>query len=549
MDSDSTDELIGLMEPLAPQRSSCWYDDEAEADADADSLSSADSDDTVVTCPDAEYREDTVAGPVASPGPQPDESVEPTVSGWRWSQTWPSAKRTTRGRLSIDVKREQTDQDGVVTIPISPKGQLLADVARHPSSHRPLSVRNASGTYWKVSSQDQRQAADADERDSDEDSIDVVGFTSYPSHSPPRSPERGEPRRTIVPFTLHLEEESSSDESEDSSCDSHSSSGSDPEARRRASVNMLQRLGMPIRIPKRQTSMQPLGHGPRRPPSLDQITSRIGGSSSTGYGSSALRRCPSTLPHSRSVSCPSPVMPYSQLFGQVEIMITPPTPQMSSGRIPGVVLKSPNLPTKPFMTDGEGKLIAPHFDVAPGKQIILRERERQAQAWLDNFHIRQRQETERLKMGAGAPVPPLADGAVAQGTFATSRRGSTETTTTVCATEPQRESDTCASSGANRVVVQAPPIPPRRRSFCGKKSPPLRSTDHAATDTQASTPVVPSSPVVSAEVATASGITPTERVAAGRSLVARLSLRRNSSGVAQKRGASLLIPRKPVTSI
>ncbi|PWN49495.1 hypothetical protein IE53DRAFT_140896 [Violaceomyces palustris] len=173
--------------------------------------------------------------------------------------------------------------------------------------------------------------------------------------------------------------------------------------------------------------------GMRRPPSLDQISSRFNQSlrlfhknspTALGLGS----RSPNTpgMRHWRSVSCPSPVTPFTHQFGQVEVIVTPPTPrpsetEFSSFVVPGVVLRSlnsashsnPSSPGSDF-NEIDSKLAAPPFDVAPGRQIMLDERMKYFKALEkasreSEVESRQRGRDEE---GIGSPVPPKAGQAI-----------------------------------------------------------------------------------------------------------------------------------------
>ncbi|CDR98937.1 hypothetical protein, partial [Sporisorium scitamineum] len=220
-------------------------------------------------------------------------------------------------------------------------------------------VPRASNNFWTG------RGLDKDElRDQDDDPFDIVGYTSYQPRRLSSSEAIPEGHSIVLPVRIRLEDDSSSDESESSTLTT-SSGGSDSEARRRASIHMLQRLGRNVAIPPRRASAMRLGHGaPRRPPSLDEISSRVVSGCGNIYG----RGTPpvSAVPQQRAVSCPSPLPLQRAWFGGVQVMVTPPTPQMPAEKISGVVLKSPHMPSCSFSTDARGNLIAPAFDVAPG---------------------------------------------------------------------------------------------------------------------------------------------------------------------------------------
>lgn len=391
------------------------------------------------------------------------------------------------------------------------------------------------------------RSAEDERRDSDEDSFDVVGYTSY--H--PRSAGTGvEGHSVVVPLRIRLEDDSSSDESE-SSVTTSSSCGSDPEARRRARNHMLQRLGRNVAIPQRRASALRLGHGlPRRPPSLDEISNRV----VSGSAGSCSRGMPN---QQRAVSCPSPHPLHREWFGEVQVMVTPPTPQMPAEKIPGVVLKSAHTPSCAFSTDARGNLVAPAFDVAPGRQIMLEERERQAKEWLQAFKAQQQEQQKvQIRLGAGTAAPPVATGEQAAAAFTPSSPTRHKTSTGALSS-----SDHDSVADGMRQDTSGPPIPPRRRSFGGHRRAsgqvsvqPARDTiDSAQSQSHAPAPLPIQAPPrtrspcnlpskTSSNDATA--LDPTRR---SRSLVARLSLRKSSKEIKPLHEA-LLITRKPVAA-
>ena len=229
-------------------------------------------------------------------------------------------------------------------------------------------------------------------------------------------------------------------------------------------------------------------------------------------------------------------------------MVTPATPKMSAEKIPGVVLKSPHMPSSAsFSTDALGHLLAPAFDVAPGRQLILEERERQAKRWLENFKSQQQQQERQglnLKLGAGPVAPPMAHGAQAAAIITPS----SPTRNTAGSHGPHDDAPT-----ALRQSRGGPPIPPRRRSFgrripmqptSNEPVPPPAVPSPSPTGSAGGHPEVPERirspiniPTVRAEGSTASTMR--------RSLVARLSLRRSSKELRDE-GIPAQISRKPV---
>ncbi|GAK61868.1 uncharacterized protein PAN0_001d0063 [Moesziomyces antarcticus] len=538
--------------PFSSNRSSVWYDDdsqsgaESEDDGDADSLTSAES---------VESGADTLTTPESSPphyrhavlhGTEPPRG--PAVGGfdsdgnWAWSRAWPS------DGPEVDDNEEEASQ---VTLPIKPV------LNRHDRTQIAMTGKISrlapTGGALTIESSDRdiQDHCDLEEAmEEEDDPYDVVGFTYYPPRSASAADVSGEGHSIVMPVRIRLEYDSSSDES-DGSVVTTSSSGSDSDARRRASFNMLQRLGRNVKIPERHASAMRLGQGvPRRPPSLDEISHRVAGVGSSSYG----RRTPPTsaVPHARSVSCPSPILVQRAQFGEVEVMVTPPTPQMATEKILGVVLKSPNMPSSAFATDALGNLAAPAFDVAPGRQIMLEDRQRQAKLWLEAFKAQQQEpQGLNLKVGTGSVAPPVADDTQAAATFASS-------SPTRCKS-PSYPSLSLGSD-TNAPMQQrsgGPPIPPRRRSFARK----ISDTSSAAVPCQAGTSdssVEGSEPIQPVQVA-ASDASTTPRTASlpamrptyaapRRSLVARLSLRRSSNEMREERG-SLQVPRKPVPAV
>ncbi|GAC74028.1 hypothetical protein PANT_9d00390 [Moesziomyces antarcticus T-34] len=537
---------------FSSNRSSVWYDNdsqsggESEDDGDADSLTSAESVDSGA---------DTLTTPESSPphyrhavlhGTEPPRG--PAVGGfdsdgnWAWSRAWPSEGSS--DGLGVDGNEEEASQ---VTLPIKPV------LNRHDRTQIAMTGKisrlapTGGALMVEISDRDNPDHCDLEEAmEEEDDPYDVVGFTYYPSRSASAADVSGEGHSIVMPVRIRLEYDSSSDES-DGSVVTTSSSGSDSDARRRASFNMLQRLGRNVKIPERRASAMRLGQGvPRRPPSLDEISHRVAGAGSSSYG----RRTPPTsaVPHARSVSCPSPILVQRAQFGEVEVMVTPPTPQMATEKILGVVLKSPNMPSSAFATDALGNLAAPAFDVAPGRQIMLEDRQRQAKLWLEAFKAQQQERHGlNLKVGTGSVAPPVADDTQAAATFAPS-------SPTRCKS-PSYPS-LSLGSGNNTPMQQrsgGPPIPPRRRSFARK----ISDTPSVVSHCQAGTS---DSPVEASEsIQPASDALTTPRTASlpamrqthappRRSLVARLSLRRSSKEMREER-ASLQVPRKPVPAV
>ena len=521
--------------PFSSTRSEMWYDNDSDSgedkgqDGDTDSLTSAESSDSVTT-------------PESSP-PHLHLSVlhgdeaqcSPTVGAFDADGNWAWSTQRRAQETRLLEEEQQTLSEDLTRKSATPANSALN---RHDRTHVVMTCavdklgcrRRVSDTLWSDVRSLPLDMGEADH----EDQFDVMGFTSYPS--PTSAPETvTEGHSIVVPVRISFEDDSSSDESE-SSIVTTSSTGSESEARRLAGFNMLQRLGRTIAIPQRRAFAVRLGQGaPRRPPSLDEISSRVvaGGCGALGQGLPP----GSAVPHQRSVSCPSPLPLQCGRFGEVRVMVTPPTPRMSTEKISGVVLKSPHMPSPAISTDSSGNLLAPAFDVAPGRKIMLEERERQAKEWLAKFKSQQQErQSLNLKLGPSTVAPPMANSAQAVATI-------TPSSPTRSKAPPQVTFEP-SNDGLDSLRQQkdAPPIPPRRRSFArrlpvpattGKRVQTLASNDRSS----AITPVVPSRPEVPERVRSPINVAETEsegriQPTARRSLAARMTLRRSSTPTA-----------------
>ncbi|TKY91008.1 hypothetical protein EX895_001007 [Sporisorium graminicola] len=504
-------------------------DDEGRGDddEDGDSTDSADSSDSVST-------------PESSPPPNrhtlfhgQDDRPATAFGAFDATGDWVWSKRTPNGASD---ERSEGQEANLHVQPVLNRHDRTQMVMAESLAQR------TSDVFWPT-----RGHMDVDElRDQDENSFDVVGYTSYQSRRLTSSSATSEGHGIVVPVRIRLEDDSSSDESECSTLTS-SSSGSDSEARRRASMNMLQRLGRNVAVPPRRASAMRLGHGaPRRPPSLDEISSRVVSGCGNVYG----RGTPpvSAALQQRAVSCPSPLPLQRAWFGEVQVMVTPPTPQLPAEKIPGVVLKNSHMPSCSFSTDAWGNLVAPKFDVAPGRQIMLAEREEQAKQWLEAFKRQQQQQQQErhglnLDLGAGNVAPPIANGTQAAAKF-------TPSSPTRCKTpSPSLSNSADRAAGTLPSLSGGPVIPPRRRSFGRRLSGQLHPNAQAAGPTFISSTASGDTTVEllhsDAPSCTQDSGPPSPTVPNCRSLVAKLSLRR-SSKEAGKTQAPLLVPRKPV---
>lgn len=544
--------------PFSSNRSNMWYDEDdndsasgedKEDDGDTDSTVSTDSADSIVTPESSppQHRHAILHGDDGA-----SSGAHATVVGafdangnWAWSPQHPKRGREepTNSVQSPGAEADSTEKAYTLVKPALNRHDRTQIVMTGGGDKVP-SQRRASDVLWSDTGNLTQHLLLQEEDDDDDGSFDVVGYTSYRSRTVSSSRMASEGHSIVVPVRIRLEDDSSSDESECSVLTS-SSSGSDSEARRQAGINMLQRLGKTITIPERRTSAIRLGQGaPRRPPSLDEISSRV-------VGGGANRGSPpgTAVPHQRAVSCPSPLPLQRAWFGEVEVMVTPPTPQMPAEKIPGVVLKSPHMPSSASFTDAYGQLIAPAFDVAPGRQIMLEERERQAKEWLEKFKSQQQERRGlHLQLGAGAIAPPMAIGAQAAATF-TPSSPTRSTAPPLPAPRPMEGTETTMQRHSG-----TPPIPPRRRSF-GR-----RISDQTAADkpTQEQTEAGRSD-IIQVPRRTPSPINvppaakPECRVqavaATPRRSLARLSLRRSSKELVPAQATSSQISRKPVPPV
>ncbi|KAJ1029949.1 hypothetical protein NDA16_000862 [Ustilago loliicola] len=546
--------------PFSSDRSNMWYNgddndsssgEDKEDDGDTDSTVSTDSADSIVTPESSSQHRHAIlhGNDAAAPGAHATVIGAFDANGnWTWSTQHPKRGLEIASLSDRDPAVETGPTDKAFT-PVKPalNRHDRTQIVMTGGGDKLSCQRRASDVLWSNAGNLTQDLA-AQEDEEDDDSFDVVGYTSYHSRSVSTSRIASEGHSIVVPVRIRLEDDSSSDESECSVVTS-SSSGSDSEARRQAGINMLQRLGRTITIPERRTSAIRLGQGaPRRPPSLDEISNRVvgGGANVCGRGSP-----PGTaVPHQRAVSCPSPLPLQRAWFGEVEVMVTPPTPQMPSEKIPGVILKSPHMPSSASFTDAYGQLIAPAFDVAPGRQIMLEERERQAKEWLEKFKSQQQERRGlHLQLGTGAIAPPMANVAQAAAKF-TPSSPSRSKAPSLPSSGPSNDAQTGLQQHSG-----APPIPPRRRSFGRRVSSQTAADKPMPEQTEASgsdvvyvpkrmpSPInVPSAKPECRVQVQAVAATPR------RSLVARLSLRRTSKELipGQAVASQSQISRKPV---
>lgn len=228
-----------------------------------------------------------------------------------------------------------------------------------------------------------------------------------------KSPRRGSKVDHTV-INIELEQESSDEEG---SASSHSSNESVRQTTERSAASSrlfaaLNNRGKTDtaqgddrqpRSPTRSPSgrMKALSHrrGHRALPSLQQIQTRVAeaaGSSANAQGRPPLRTgvsSPGPLTHhtpapgqARVTSCPTPSLSGKWWqFGQVSVMITPPTPgQQPPSPLMGYILQNAGNPVHAVKfrrtRDDLDMLAPPPFELAPGRQQMMEERDRERAA-------------------------------------------------------------------------------------------------------------------------------------------------------------------------
>ncbi|KAF6767394.1 hypothetical protein PSEUBRA_004619 [Kalmanozyma brasiliensis GHG001] len=243
-------------------------------------------------------------------------------------------------------------------------------------------------------------------------------YTPRPSTSPGPAPvESVEQTRTIViPVRIRVEDDTSSDEGE--------ASGS--EVRRQASPSKK------VVVPKRKASVKRGGRRQTKPATLEDIWDRIAQASKD------------------ATEDESPSGALRAMFGDIEVTVTPPAPELFEEKPSGVRFLPSHTSLNRFYQDATGRLRPPPFEHMPG----LRMQYEAEQRALSSLKRSQRPGMQRrhsgLDVGLGTVAPPLANGSVAAATM-----------TRVKSSRGKRRSD-----AMNVLGVQgcAPPIPPRRRS-------------------------------------------------------------------------------------
>ncbi|CAO1632278.1 unnamed protein product [Jaminaea pallidilutea] len=184
--------------------------------------------------------------------------------------------------------------------------------------------------------------------------------------------------------------------------------------------------------------------GTRQLPSLDQLRSKIAANSFnvspsparasplSALRSATNRKTPVTSGastardqpqprHNRSVSCPMGRVDLSWRFGDMTVMVTPPTPQpQPKSPIMGYVLQNAGHPVHPVKfrrsKDDLDLLQPPVFELAPGRQKVMESRAQEAMANLAALHtaskdqhriVGQTNANGRPAIGLGWPGSPM----------------------------------------------------------------------------------------------------------------------------------------------
>ncbi|SPO40093.1 uncharacterized protein PSFLO_05575 [Pseudozyma flocculosa] len=394
-------------------------DGDEDSDSDCGSFSSQDSDDTIVS-------DEVTTGLSDESSPRPPETSASHVI--RIAFTGPpsgvSLQRpgcTPRGARALPTARQSPkvrwdERSLIKPVPIAPLRSLNLDVPlRRHSISASLTLRHAAALRAFQLKQEERELARhraamaTASRSRLDEQYDIVGITSYPRPAPPsvlfRTSRQGRQRSagdTCRPQSRqdlaveiaaldgpggsagHVRSRSHEADSD------HGVAMPLPalceDERHRAGLHLLRTLGQPDQSQLR-TKVAPPANSTRkvsrhrRPPSLDEITLRIGGGHINATGDAGVtggrgRRSGCLGQRPRSASCPSPVIGDPTLREVVEVFVTPPTPRPDDvdHRVHGVVLlRSPG--SAPLQTR-QSFLAAPAFDVAPGRTKALEESQR-----------------------------------------------------------------------------------------------------------------------------------------------------------------------------
>jgi hypothetical protein len=144
------------------------------------------------------------------------------------------------------------------------------------------------------------------------------------------------------------------------------------------------------------TSSQRSRSRSRRVPSLDQISDIY--HAKLDEVKTPAPKTPGTASpfhHQRNASCPTPTSPYAQQYGEVQVVITPPTPRPQGPSSPalGVYINGLHGNNGFNQYADSTHLVPPAFELAAGKQKARQERERDAgaMAWMATLQAQQQQ--------------------------------------------------------------------------------------------------------------------------------------------------------------
>lgn len=135
--------------------------------------------------------------------------------------------------------------------------------------------------------------------------------------------------------------------------------------------------------------------GSRRVPSLDHISNLYHARGNLAEVKTPAPKTPGTASpfrHSRNASCPTPTSPYTHQYGNVQVIITPPTPrpqELSDSPLLGIRVNGIHGGSRFPSNDDGVHLLAPYFELAPGKQKAIQDQ--QTLAWIATLQAQQQQ--------------------------------------------------------------------------------------------------------------------------------------------------------------
>lgn len=164
-----------------------------------------------------------------------------------------------------------------------------------------------------------------------------------------------------------------------------------------ARKRMMSTLG---RGQTKAASTLPQGNECRRVPSLDQISNLFQAREDEGVKTPTPKTPGTTSPfhRQRNVSCPTPTSPHMHAYGEVQVIVTPPTPRLQGSGSPVCVQlsgfqrgNSVHGHVRSYSSDDASLLAPPAFELAPGKQKAMEKQRTQAIAWLTSWQVQQEQ--------------------------------------------------------------------------------------------------------------------------------------------------------------